>query len=840
MKHYSLFLLLFISTTIAWSQTYPSLNKTITVSGKVLDKDTGEPLEYATLVLQSVENPSQVTGGITDEKGLFSVEAKAGKYNLSIEYISYKTYSLPNQSLLENTDLGTLSIGLDVSQLDEVELVAERTTVELRLDKKVYNVGQDLTVKGGSVTDVLDNVPSVSVDVEGNISLRGNSSVRILINGKPSALSGLSPDALQQLPADAIQKVEVITNPSARYDAEGTAGILNIVLKQNKTVGLNGALNATVGTPKNNAGTLNLNLRRDKFNLFTTTTFRNNEGPGNGFNNQENFDENGQTLSFQDEKRLYKRNNNNFNTNLGLEYFIDENTSITNSVVFRNSTGGTRTEVDFNNYNAERVLSLSRERISQESETDDNFQYSMNFQKKFKKDGHVLTADYQYSTGDEVEDTDISETILQDNSFLPTEQTNTTENQKNQLFQVDYVLPFGANNQSQFELGYRGTFNEFTTAFDFSVEDANGNFISDPNFSNTLFYKEYVQAAYTQLGSKWDSFSLLTGLRMEHSNIDVNLIETNDLQNKTYVNWFPSVFLGYETGENTQLTLSFSRRLRRPRNRFINPFVSRSSNTNLRQGNADLDPTFTNAFDLGYITRLDKLTFTTSGYFNHSTGVFQYIRQETGDVVTIENPNDLSNPVTVPIILSRPINLANEKRVGMEFTTTFTPKRNWRFTWNINMFQRALRGDYSYINSNAETITQNFDADNFSWFTRLSAKVVLPYAIDFQSNAFYQGPSRDAQSRNKGMLSANLAFSKEILKDKGTLSLNVSDLFNSRKRMSEIRTPNVYSDSEFQWRQRQINLTFAYRFNQKKNFSRDRSRGGQGDMGGDMEFQGTP
>jgi hypothetical protein len=282
MKHYSLFLLLFISTTIAWSQANPSSNKTITVSGKVLDKDTGEPLEYATLVLQSVENPSQVTGGITDEKGLFSVEAKAGKYNLSIEYISYKTYTLNNQTLNTDTNLGAITIGLDVSQLDEVELVAERTTVELRLDKKVYNVGQDLTVKGGSVTDVLDNVPSVSVDVEGNISLRGNSSVRILINGKPSALSGLSPDALQQLPADAIQKVEVITNPSARYDAEGTAGILNIVLKQNKTVGLNGALNATVGTPKNNAGTLNLNLRRDKFNLFTTTTFRNNEGPGMG------------------------------------------------------------------------------------------------------------------------------------------------------------------------------------------------------------------------------------------------------------------------------------------------------------------------------------------------------------------------------------------------------------------------------------------------------------------------------------------------------------------------------------------------------------------------------
>ncbi|MDA1144463.1 MAG: TonB-dependent receptor [Bacteroidetes bacterium] len=839
MKQYSLFILLSLSSFFMWSQSSPETKSSITVTGTVIDKDTGEPLEYATLVLQSVENPSQVTGGITDQMGLFSVEAKAGNYNLSIEYISYKTYTLNNQTLNTDINLGTIAIGLDVSQLDEVELVAERTTVELRLDKKVYNVGQDLTVKGGSVTDVLDNVPSVSVDVEGNISLRGNESVRILINGKPSALSGLSPDALKQLPADAIQKVEVITNPSARYDAEGTAGILNIVLKQNKTVGLNGAINATVGTPKNNAGTLNLNLRRDKFNLFTTTAFRNNEGPGNGFNNQENFDENGQTLSFQDEKRLYLRDNTNFNTNLGLEFFIDETSSITNSVVFGNSNGGTRTEVDFNNYNAERILSLSRERISVETETDNNFQYSVNYQKKFKKDGHLLTADYQYSTGDEFEDAEIFETILQDNSFLPTERTSTTENQKNQLVQADYVLPFGSENQSQFELGYRGTFNEFTTGFDFSVENTSGNFISNPDFSNTLFYKEYVQAAYTQLGSKWASFSLLTGLRMEHSNIDVNLIETNDLKNKTYINWFPSIFLGYEIGETTQFTLSFSRRLSRPRNRFINPFVSRSSNTNLRQGNADLDPTFTNAFDLGYITRLDKLTFTTSGYFNHSTGVFQYIRQETGDVVTIENPNDLSNPVTVPIILSRPINLANEKRVGMEFITTYTPIRNWRFTWNVNMFQRALRGDYTYVNSNAETITQNFDADNFSWFTRLSAKVVLPYAIDFQSNAFYQGPSRDAQSRNKGMLSANLAFSKEILKDKGTLSLNVSDLFNSRKRMSEIRTPNVFSDSEFQWRQRQINLTFAYRFNQKKNFSRDRSRG-QGDMGGDMEFQGTP
>lgn len=832
MKYYSLLFTLF-STVALSAQKNPETSKVIQVSGIVLDKDNGVPLEYATLILQSVENPSQVTGGITDQNGRFNVEAKIGDYNIRVEYISYKTYTLSNRNLIDNTNLGTISIAMDVAQLNEVELIAERTTVELRLDKKVYNVGQDLTVKGGSVTDVLDNVPSVSVDVEGNISLRGNGSVRILINGKPSALSGLSPEALQQLPADAIEKVEVITNPSARYDAEGTAGILNIILKQNKTLGLNGAVNATVGTPKNNAGTVNLNLRRDKFNLFTTTTFRNNEGPGNGFNKQENFNSDGQTVSFQEEKRSYLRNNNDFNANIGLEYFINDNSSITNSFVVRRSSGGTDVDVDFVNFNKNRVKTLARERISNETEVDNNFQYSINYQKKFKKDGHTLTADYQYSTGDEMEDTYIYETILGENISLPNERTLTDENQKNQLIQADYILPLGKDNQAQFELGYRGTFNTFNTTFNFSTQNTAGNYISDPNFSNTLEYKEYVNAAYTQLGTKWEAFSLLGGLRMEHSNIDVNLLETNELENKTYTNWFPSVFLGYEFAENDQITLSFSRRLRRPRNWYINPFVSRSSNTNLRQGNPDLDPTFTNAFDLGYITRSDQFTFTTSGYYNKSTGIFEFIRQETGDFVSIPNPNDINNPVTVPIILSKPVNLATEKRIGMEFTTTYTPIRNWRFTWNVNLFQRALRGDYSFVNSNGEDVTQVFDADNFSWFSRLSAKVVLPYAIDFQSNIFYMGPSLDAQSRNKGMLNTSVAFSREILKDKGTISLNGSDLFNSRKRMSETRTPNVFSDSEFQWRERQINLTLVYRFNQKKNSAKKDS---QGDQGGDMDF----
>jgi len=348
-------------------------------------------------------------------------------------------------------------------------VVGERTTVELRLDKKVYNVGSDLTVKGGSVTDVLDNVPSVTVDVEGNISLRGNESVRILINGKPSALSGLSPEALQQLPAEAIEKVEVITNPSARYDAEGTAGILNIILKQSKTAGLNGSFSVNAGYPESYGGNVSINLRRDRFNIFTNTSYRNRKGPGNALFEQENFNADGSTASFQDEIRETERNRSGFNTNIGFECFIDSTSSITNSFSYRNSTGENNTDIDFFNFDAARNPTIQRNRFTTESDDDERVQYAMNYQKKLNDKGHELKIDYQYSSGKELENAIINERIIGESVNFPTEQTLNDESQKNQLIQMDYVLPFGKENDAQFEFGYRGNFNRFNTDFDFGV-----------------------------------------------------------------------------------------------------------------------------------------------------------------------------------------------------------------------------------------------------------------------------------------------------------------------------------------------------------------------------------
>mgnify|MGYP000049714094 CR=1 FL=1 len=239
--------LLFVALTMVFSTAVLAQS---TITGTVMDKDVNQPLEYATIAFFSKKENKIITGGITDQKGNFNISVPPGTYDITVEYISYKTKFIPNKSLFKNTDLGILGIGIDVESLDAVEVIAERTTVEIKLDKKIYNVGKDLTVRGGTVSDVLDNIPSVSVDVEGVVALRGNDDVRILINGKPSGLVGLnSTEALSQLPADAIERVEVITSPSSRYDAEGTAGILNIILRRSKLQGLNGAITVNAGEP---------------------------------------------------------------------------------------------------------------------------------------------------------------------------------------------------------------------------------------------------------------------------------------------------------------------------------------------------------------------------------------------------------------------------------------------------------------------------------------------------------------------------------------------------------------------------------------------------------------
>lgn len=800
-----------------YSQQRNTGQSQVTITGKVIDTETKQALEYATVIITPVKG-KRVTGGITDSSGKFNVQVPKGLYNISIEFISFKTKKIQNKKIDSDTDLGIIFLEINAEALDEVEIIAEKSTVEIRLDKKIYNVGKDMTVKGGTASDVLDNVPSVSVDVEGNVSLRGNDNVRILVNGKPSGLVGLSgTDALRQLPADAIEKVEVITSPSARYDAEGTAGILNIVLRKGKAQGFNGSITTTAGNPDNFGGSANLNYRTRKVNFFTNTGYNYRNAPGNSNNKvlYQNVLSDGS--KFRNEDRDYQRENNRFNTRFGIEYFLTDKSSIIGTVLYRESDGEDLSANLRNDLDVNSDLILTNERLEEENETDKTIEYSFNFTQDFNKSGHKLTLDFQYG-----ESTENNKTFITDNDLFPSfiinspERNSTNEESKDVLIKGDYTLPLGEN--SQFEFGFRADLNQLNS--DYLVEDFNkdtNEYFNNTNFSNSLDFEQNIYSVYSQYGRKIDKFSYLLGLRMETTERNINLTGSENDNTKNFTQLFPTINLGYEFSDSESLTLGYSRRLRRPRHWFLNPFESRTSETFIRKGNVNLDPTYTNSLDLGYLKRWDKFTLNSSLYYQHSINNFEFAQDE--EIRDIED-------IPTLVIIRSPINLSSRDRYGFEFTANYSPFKWWKIMNSFNFFKSTTEGEFN---------GQDFGANNVSWFTRLTSRINLPGKIDWQTRAMYMGPSETAQSKREGMVSVNLAFSKDILKEKGTLSLSVSDLLNSRKRKSTNFTPTTFTESEFQWRQRQILVNFTYRFNQKKKRERQRDYNG----GGEEEMFGS-
>ena len=804
---------------------FSNAQKDVKVEGIVLENNSKIPLEYATITFKTKPDNNIVTGGITDAKGHFNITVPAGIYNISVEYMSYKTKNYTDKTISENINLGTVSLILDVESLGEVEIIAERTTVDIKLDKKIYNIGKDLTVRGGTVSDVLDNVPSVSVDVEGNVALRGNDDVRILINGKPSGLVGLnSTEALRQLPAEAIERVEVITSPSARYDAEGQAGILNIILRRSKLLGINGAITLNTGFPLQAGISGNVNYRTGNFNFFNTTSYNYRDTPGNSYTDTKFLTTNKRTT----EQRNFDRVRKGLNTNLGVEWYLNETASITTSLQYRDSNNERETTNSIREFNDLNTLETITNRFDPEFEDDKTLQYTLNFDKQFNGDSnHKFTANFQYESSSELE----ASLINQNGEDI--EDVVTDENQNRAFLQTDYVKPIGE--ASQLELGYQGRFLTLDTDYRVAFNE-NDTFVINNDLSNNLVYKEYVNAFYSQFGSKIKKkFSYLLGLRMEESRITIDQITSGSFKKKNYVGLFPTINLAYELSETENITLGYNRRIRRPRSRYINPFPSRSSATNLFQGNPDLNPSYSNTADLGYYKKFGKLTLNTSFYYTNATDVFNFITLGTDNYYSFEtnetfNSNDpnfeqLNEDLELTQILKRtPINLATNNRYGFEFTLTYKPSRKWNMNGNFNVFRSITKGFYE---------DTDFGAENTSWFVRFNNKYTLPGQIDWQTRMNYSGPSVDAQNKRKGVFSMNMAFSKDLFNDKASIAFNISDVLNSRKRIMETTTPTFNTDSEFQWRERSFNLSFTYRFNQKK--KRERSGRGNGE---DFGFEG--
>jgi outer membrane receptor protein involved in Fe transport len=781
------------------------------IQGKILDSLSSTPVSFATIRIFSAAEKKLINGGISQDAGDFSIEVPFGKYYAEIDFMGYESKKSPEFVLSGGNpvyDFGTIRLATSVSTLDEVVVQAEKSTMELSLDKKIFNVGKDLANAGGSANDILMNIPSVSVDPEGTVKLRGSDNVRILIDGKPSGLvSFKGGSGLQQLQASMIERVEVITNPSARYEAEGMAGIINIVLKKERNQGFNGSFEVITGHPTNLGGAANLNYRHKKINFFINYSIAFREQPGVGRLYQEVYDmdttENGSVYR-GDTTFILKQSTNGlitgFNTNIrgGLDFYFNDKNILTVSYLYRRSNASRITDILYNDYLFDPSnMSGFTKRRQDEDEVEPNSEYSLIYKKTYEQKGHELTGEVKFL--DNWESSDqwfMQDQFASDGTAIAStlERSLNDEFEKQWLFQVDYIRPIGK--EGKIEMGARSSFRDMVNDYIVTRQNEEGEFepITDLNnidLDNVFVYDENIHAVYGILGNKSKKFSYQAGLRAEWTDVKTTLRETGDVNPRKYANLFPSAHLTYDLPKENAIQVSYSRRVRRPFYNDLSPFMTFSDKRNYFSGNPDLNPEFSNVYEIGHIKYFDKGSLSSSVYYRDTDNKIDRIR--------LVNDDGLSTTL--------PQNLVSEKAMGVEFSSTYSPTSWWKLDFNFNFFHADIDGS---------NIIETYKATTYSWFVRQTSRFTLPKSFDIQVRGNYEAPQNTAQGKRKALYYADLSMSKDILKGRGTINFNILDIFNTRRIRAISEGENFYTDSNFQARRRQFNLTFNYRIKQAK------------------------
>jgi outer membrane receptor protein involved in Fe transport len=772
----------------------------IVISGKLIDGDKN-PVLFANVALFNSADSTLAGGLASDENGLFRIPAKPGNYYLRISYLTMAEKIVPNVKVVSgNLDLGVIALKSDAQVLEELVVRGEKSQMELQLDKRVFNIGKDLSNIGGNASDVLNNMPSVTVDVEGNVALRGSQNVRILIDGKQSGMVGLNPaEALKQIPSDLIESIEIITNPSSRYDAEGEVGILNIVMKKNIRYGLNGSFTGTAGYPANLGGSFNINYRKEKINLIASYGHLYREGPGRGTSRQEYTSADTSFVYEQKTNRTRGGYSNNFT--VGMDYFLNKHNTLTGTLSYRNSQNSNSSRLEYRDFDFNNNLTRTVIRTEEEKEPRTNIEAALSYRKTFEKKGQSLSFDAKYIISDETEASRYNEGVAGEGGNLMQRSFN-TEDEKNWLFQLDYIHPFATN--GKLEAGLKSSTRLLDNDFSVHQQNTQMNWIILPNFDNRLAYDEKIHAAYLMASNQFGKFFIQGGFRGEYSDILTELKKTNDVNHRKYFNLFPSLHLSYKLEDTQTLQLSYSYRLSRPGFRDLLPFSSFSDSRVFRSGNPLLNPEFTHSFEAGHLLNMEKGSLLSSVYYRRRLGV-------------VENLTTVDSTGFTRIM---PVNLSTGNAYGMEFNLTYDPFNWWKWTANANIFRAVNEGFYA---------DQVLRSDTYTWNGRISSRVTLFKNIDFQSSFNYRAPRRTTQGRDLSQYFIDLGLARDILKGRGTVTASVRDLMNSRMQRRIVENAGYYSRSDFQWRARQFIVTFSYRLNRSKENERSDNRDDMGD-----------
>lgn len=781
------------------------LQPTATIIGKIVDSVTGTPLEFSTITLYTQKDSLVVTGGISDAKGQFSIETRQRYFFLKIEFLAYRPRTIDKIELSSGQnrlDLGAIELVPDIEMLGEVKVRAEKSSIVMSLDKRILNVGKDLASGGGTAEDILRNVPGVSFDIDGNISLRNGGSVRILLDGKPSLLiGGDNSNGLRQIQAQMIDFIEIITNPSARYEAEGMAGIINIVLKKNQNKGLNGSINASIGNPENYGLGVNINYHKNKTNWFAGIGGWYVSRPGTGsFRNQFYNLETLDSTIFSNMDRTHERRSSPSYFKFGADFHLNPKNILMTSFSYRRSQHNNSSELIYKDaYGSPDNIFLITQRQENETEKEDGLKYLLTYKKLFLRKGHHLTTDIRYENRTQKEDSVYDETYFDDkNTQMDTTDFNQLSNEKEGNrrigIKLDYVQP--VRKEGKFEGGFQSSFRTITN--NYRVREMVNNIeIPDPYFTNSLNYKEVIHALYANFGNKINKFSFQLGLRVEYSDVETKLLVANEINPREYANLFPSTFLTYELPAENAIQLSYSRRIKRPGFADLNPFFTLIDRRNIFRGNPNIEPELTDSYELGHIKYWEKGSLSSTFYFRKTDAVIKRIQRVD------ENFPDRT--------ITQAENLDFKRNFGLELIYSFSPNKWWRLNGDANFYHSRSEGTYQYAGKEVFVGGQSF-----SMTAKTSSRFNFWKIVNAQLTLNYIAQRTTTQGVNKSMIALDFASSIDILKNNGTVTFSISDLFNTRRRRSISKDPSFISEDNFLWQSRAILLSFNYRFNQVK------------------------
>ncbi|MCQ2975780.1 MAG: TonB-dependent receptor [Bacteroidales bacterium] len=799
----------------------------IVVTGKLVDKETNQPIEFASVAIYLQKDSSLITGGLTSATGTFEIEvSKPGTYYIVANFMGYETVTINNITLSDGAkkNLGVIKMGTDSKELEEVVVSAQRNHIDYKIDRKVINISTDIAADGANVAEALENVPSVDVDIDGNVTLRGSSDFQVLIDGKPSSLS--ADEILKQTPAALLENIEIITNASAKYDAEGSSGIINLVTKKNLIQGINGAINLTVGSQERYGGDFMFNMRRKKINYFISGSYNTRGNYFESNNNTITYGKGYDKYINQDQNHETHFGGGNFRT--GIDYYPNDNNVISFGVgagLFDNNSDGNNHYKNWYQLDgSDQMDTLVYVKSDNDSENDTKFyQGTLSYQHNFAGQGHKLNFNAFYSMNDR----DGNDDFIQKTAYnmdMTGEMKNTghktetvTEGMRTRL-NLDYTLPLA--NEQKFEAGVQAEFTKNETDYDyFDLEDKgftldqniNNNYFPNQDFTYDLTFKQNISAFYSTFATHFLGFGVQLGFRGEYT---YRLMTANGIDYKmNRFDAFPSIHISKNIKETNSFQMGYSRRIRRPWENNLNPCPAYSDEYTRRVGNPDLKPEYTDLMEVNYQLNYNKWFIALETFYRHTGG-------RTENVSTL-GAND--------IIISRFENLSTNNNFGAEITLNINP---WKwFTSNTNVSLRQY-----YINGNYNGVDMNRDGNSWNIRQRFSFNPTKTTKI--QVNMRYRGADKSLLSSNKGNFTTGLSVRQSLCHRRLALSLNVRDIFKTQNSESTTETDTYWMYSKRYRKAPMWTIGVNFKINNYKERNMPEGEEGGGDSDHDSDFGG--